>query len=98
MRAEERGWGGTAPGRRSPRINQIRERFVFVTPTWAPRRDACVTGVTKPLRITGTAGEKRDRAAHAPCAMIKSVDKSFDVSCATKIVYSVGRLSLYLFT
>lgn len=55
-----RGPGGLREARldrRSPRINQIRERFVFVTPTWAPRRDACVTGVTKPARV-GTAGEK----------------------------------------
>lgn len=42
------GGGDPALDRRSPRINQIRERFVFVTPTWAPRRDACVSGVTKP--------------------------------------------------
>ncbi|EFN78559.1 Protein dachsous [Harpegnathos saltator] len=50
----------SALGRRSLRINQIRERFVFVTPTWAPRRDACVTGVTKSSRASTTT-EKRDR-------------------------------------
>jgi len=59
-----------APDPRSPRINQIRERFVFVTPTWAPRRDACVTGVTKPSR-TGTERRKsRTVLTRAPCATV----------------------------
>jgi hypothetical protein len=64
------GGEGPALDPRSPRINQIRKRFVFVTPTWAPRRDACVTGVTKPSR-TGTGRRKTWTVlTRAPCATV----------------------------